>query len=108
MKILAFLFIVSLCLAGMGVAAEDDEKTLASAESKRSPDQERAAVTNVTVAAAIKSALSVHPGYVIEVDREVANGALVYQVVIVSANLSSGKVTVDANDGHIVAVEIEA
>ena len=56
---------------------------------------------------AIQTAKTKFPGQVVEAELEAENGALVYEVKVVSASGETQEIEIDAQSGEVLGSEIE-
>ena len=100
LKTTAFLAGISvLCITtGLALGYDREDKDLESAQ---------ATSAKVSMEQAIQTAKTKFPGRVVEAELEAEDGALVYEVKVVSASGETREIEIDAQSGEVLDSEIE-
>ncbi len=94
-------------LAGIAVACLTAGLALGDDGEDKGRESVQAASATVTMEQAIQTAKAKFPGRVVESELESEDGALVYEVKIVSASGKAQEIEIDAQSGEILGSEIE-
>jgi len=100
LKIMAVLTGISvLCVsASLALGHDREDKDLESVQ---------ATSAKVSMEQAIQTAKTKFPGRVVEAELEAEDGALVYEVKVVSASGETQEIEIDAQSGEVLGSEIE-
>jgi hypothetical protein len=109
-RLVAVLTAVILSASTASLVIAGDEKPMPAGSTRPTSKVKKAALpglAKISFEAALKAALSAHPGKLLKGKIEIEDGTLIYAFEIVLADQSVVEVAIDAGNGNVLASEVE-